>query len=245
MIHSLTFLCSLFLSIVIRLLFSLSFYMQLLVDQSTGQPNQYSNASDLPGVIIYALPPSSSVFDTFENTSLLTTSEWTMELTTSENLECTTAHQSNRVVGVLPETDQNTKMDASLAKPEAEAMSILVFKEEDKQLYHSEEERLLQDQGKSPQKGIMTSLTPSQKEPLPPPQRMNTTKTATVQLNVHLKLAEFALIPSDNNQSICKSRFSYLSFSFFTHIFFLHTHILTTLTHTLSPLSVPLFLSLC
>ena len=49
-----------------------------------------------------------------------------MELTTSENLVCTTAHQSNRVVGVLPKTGQNRKMDATLAKPEAEAMSVLV-----------------------------------------------------------------------------------------------------------------------
>ena len=217
--------------------------MQLLVDQSTGQPNQYSNASDLPGVIAYALPPSSSVFDTFENTSLLTTSEWTMELTTSENLECTTAHQSIQVVDVLPETGQNTKMDATLAKPEAEAMRVLVFKEEDKQ-YHSAKERLiLQDQGKSPQKGIMMTLKSSQKESLPPLwwQRMNEAKTVTVKLNVQLKQAELALIPSDNSHAICKSRFSLISSFVILQLHFSHdSH---THTHSVS-LSVSLFLSL-
>jgi hypothetical protein len=163
-----------------------------------------------------------------------------MELTTSENLECTTAHQSIRVVDVLPETGQNTKMDATLAKPEAEAMRVLVFKEEDKQ-YHSAEERLLQDQGKSPQKGIMMTLKSSQKESLPPLQRMNKAKTVTVKLNVQLKQTELALIPSDNSHAICKSRFSLISSFVILQLHFSHdSH---THTHSVS-LSVSLFLSL-
>ena len=71
-----------------------------------------------------------------------------MGLTIPENLECSTAHhkQLNHVVDVLPETSQNTKMDATLAKPEVNAttpkVNVMNSKEELKDEQTRNEQRL-------------------------------------------------------------------------------------------------------
>ena len=169
--------------------------MQLLVDQSTGQPNQYSNASDLPGVIIYAMPPSSSVFDTLENPSRPTTSEWTMMgLTTPENLECSTAHhqQSNHVVDVLPETSQNTKTDATLAKSEVNAtapkVNVMNTKEELKEEQTRNEQRLDNQPTQKPQ----------------PQQMLDKAKADKVKMKETYKQAKLVLKQFLNHYDICK-----------------------------------------
>ena len=162
-----------------------------MIDQSTGQPNQYSNASDLPGVIIYALPPSSSVFDTFENTSRPTTSEWTMMgLTTPENLECSTAHhQSNHV---LPETSQNTKTDATLAKSEVSAttpkVNVMNTKEELKEEQTRNEQRLDNQPTQKPQ----------------PQQMLDKAKADKVKMKETYKQAKLVLKQALNHYDICK-----------------------------------------
>ena len=165
-----------------------------LIDQSTGQPNQYSNASDLPGVIIYAMPPSSSVFDTLENPSRPTTSEWTMMgLTIPENLECTAHHkQLNHVVDVLPETSQNTKMDATLAKPEVNAttpkVNVMNSKEELKDEQTRNEQRL--------------DNQPTHKSQ--PQQMLDKAKADKVKMKETYKQAKLVLKQALNHYDICK-----------------------------------------
>ena len=165
--------------------------MQLLVDQSTSLLDQYSNATDLPGVIAYALPPSSSVvFDTFENTSRPTTSEWTMGLlTTPENLECITAHlQSNHVVDMLSEPGQNTKMDATLAKPEVNATTpkVNVMNTKDEQTRN--EQRLDNQPTQKPQ----------------PQQMLDKAKADKVKMKETYKQAKLVLKQFLNHYDICK-----------------------------------------
>ena len=142
------------------------------------------------------MPPPSSVFDTLENPSRPTTSEWTMKgLTTPENLECSTAHhqhQSNHVVDVLPETSQNTKMDATLAKPEVNAttpkVNVMNSKEELKDEQTRNEQRLDNQPTQKPQ----------------PQQMLDKAKADKVKTKETYKNAKLVLKQSLNHYDICK-----------------------------------------
>ena len=116
-----------------------------------------------------------------------------MELTTSENLECTTAHQSIQVVDVLPETGQNTKMDATLAKPEVNATTPKV------NVMNTKEE-LMEEQTRSEQR--RSDNQPTHKSQ--PQQMLDKAKADKVKMKETYKQAKLVLKQFLNHYDICK-----------------------------------------
>ena len=105
-------------------------------------------------------------------------------LTTPNNLECITAHQSTHVVDVLPETGQDTKTDATT--PKVNAM-------------HTKEE-LMEEQTRSEQR--CSDNQPTQKSQ--PQQMLDKTKADKVKTKESYKNAKLVMKQALNHYDICK-----------------------------------------